>query len=760
MASNEEEREIEKFIRPIRCLYSDYAMTIDKFKDEHGVLLNNYELEDLGDDVEYKLYAEFSKDGDGELARELVQTWICDNRLEVTNCIRIALDNRKQAFCNWFRDSEQYTSPDELFLYCLGKQNRLHVSIFNTKYVWSTLANHIRYDYFEILEHSQIILVFLGERHYAIFRKKGNPVHDESSSKSNKTSCGRSRGRGRGGNTRTTTKKKIVCRSSNKKSQSVSPVGKRSQTLESARKECFGIGSKSLAKVDVEKYGRGKQRKGQTIDYLKLNEGEEDLDSTPVSPKKIKHVPVHSGPTPHRQSAQKQVTESPRVTTLSTVKSKKTTEEEPAKITQTTATDDSLVGVQDGVSSKLAVNEKLIGVPNSARSTATTEIPTISTSSCVPTSTVGVKDAFLGVSEVDDLFLPDLCFSNEPTTVDVLNQNLNANVEPTQDIASTEDEQDAVDALLSLSNVREIPPSANTDIDSEFGPEDNSMLVPIGGQAICEDIAPTDSRLGQLEVDSEIARMIALEEHTNLEMSDSCKQPTSLIGVPDQKISAQPSKDSSTVQSDQSSTQSNALLGVPLDSPEAQPVEDPTPTHVSDNTQPSVSAPSGNKGARPKTGTKQKSEHTTGKKGSRGAFKSQLYGLCRNHPKDRAYKCQVCGKSKRSMESLNEHHCRNHNPQMCSVCGKMFDLATTLAHHMYSHYTRKHYCDKCDFHCFFKSELEAHKIVHRDQPSFQCMYPKCGRWFKRKGDLSLHMESHRKIWYDCKKCDFSTKLQK
>ena len=79
MASNEEERENEKFIRPIQCLYSDYIMTIDKFKEEHGDLLTNYELEDLGEDAEYKLYAEFVKDGDGELARELVQTWICDN---------------------------------------------------------------------------------------------------------------------------------------------------------------------------------------------------------------------------------------------------------------------------------------------------------------------------------------------------------------------------------------------------------------------------------------------------------------------------------------------------------------------------------------------------------------------------------------------------------------------------------------------------------------------------------------------------------
>ena len=95
---------------------------------------------------------------------------------------------------------------------------------------------------------------------------------------------------------------------------------------------------------------------------------------------------------------------------------------------------------------------------------------------------------------------------------------------------------------------------------------------------------------------------------------------------------------------------------------------------------------------------------------------------------------------------------------MCGVCGKMFDLATTLAHHMYSHYTRKHHCDKCGFHCFFKSELESHKIVHRERPTHQCM--KCGRWFKRKGELLLHVQTHKKTWYDCGKCDFSTKLLK
>ena len=160
------------------------------------------------------------------------------------------------------------------------------------------------------------------------------------------------------------------------------------------------------------------------------------------------------------------------------------------------------------------------------------------------------------------------------------------------------------------------------------------------------------------------------------------------------------------------------------------------------------------------TGARPKTDSSVKQTGTRGAFKSQLYGLQRRVPKDRAYKCQVCGKSKRSMEALNEHHRARHDPQKCGVCGKIFDLATTLSHHMYSHYTRKFYCEHCDYHCFFRSELESHKIVHREQPTHQCQYPKCGKWFKRKGELSLHVEIHKKTWYDCEKCDYSTKLMK
>ena len=718
MASFDEECEVDQFIRPIRCLYNDYSTTVSKFKEDHSDLLENYDLEDLGDDVRFKLYSEFSKDNDGELAHELVQTWICDNRLEVTNCVRIALENRNQSFCNWFRNSEKYSSPDELLLYCLGKQNNLHVTIFNRKYVWSTLSKHIRYDYPEIVEHSDILLVFLGERHYAIFRKKRDPAEDQLRI-SSASVRGRNKSRTSANVTKKDTKKtkKTVCRSSNRKPKSASATDKRSKTLESSRKERYGIGS-AAPTLDAERYGRGKRRSNLIIDYRKLNEGDEgDEEAEPrlVSPKRSKHIPTRSGPTPQRQISQRQSTESPKVRTLSTVKTRK----------QTTVSNQSLIGVPSGDSAKVSPSTAgdkpiLFGTPTSTTST----------------NTAVVTDAFLGIPETDNPLLPDLVVNVEHTP-----DHEKDLMEGAKDIPSTEDEQSAVDALLSLS----IPPIA---IEPDI--EDNSLLVPIGGQAICEDVAPTESRLGQIEVDREIARMLTTEEHKKLENNEKTsdeERSSSLTGVQSQTPNVRPTD---MVQS--------ALHGVQPHAPESQ-----QPVSLADNEdidKTNTTTTVGATGARSKTPSVQSMSSTAGKKGSKGAFKSQLYGLRRKHPKDRAYKCQVCGTSKRSMESLNDHHRRNHNPQMCGVCSKMFDLATTLAHHMYSHYTRKYHCDKCEFHCFFKSELEAHKIVHRDRPSHQCMYPKCGRWFKRKGELSLHVEIHKKTWYDCKKCDFSTKLLK
>ena len=145
---------------------------------------------------------------------------------------------------------------------------------------------------------------------------------------------------------------------------------------------------------------------------------------------------------------------------------------------------------------------------------------------------------------------------------------------------------------------------------------------------------------------------------------------------------------------------------------------------------------------------------------SRGAFKTQLHGLKRKVPADRSYRCQLCGAHERSQQSLNNHDRVQHEAQMCGTCGKIFELATSLTHHMYSHYESKYYCEKCNYHCYFKSELKTHKITHHTTPQHQCMYPKCGRWFMQKGDLVIHVETHRKRKLKCDDCDFETNSRK
>ena len=152
------------------------------------------------------------------------------------------------------------------------------------------------------------------------------------------------------------------------------------------------------------------------------------MELRPVSPKRFKHTPTRSGPTPHRQIAQKQSTESPKVTTLSTVKSRKQTT--AAKLTESTS-NQSLIGVPAGAAAKESLSSD--GVTPTVPGTLT---PTITTSTDVITSTTVVKDAFLGVPETDDLLLPDLVVSNEPTAEDQYDP-----VELTQDIPSTEYEK-------------------------------------------------------------------------------------------------------------------------------------------------------------------------------------------------------------------------------------------------------------------------------------------------------------------------------
>ena len=241
--------------------------------------------------------------------------------------------------------------------------------------MWSTLSNHIKYDYFEVLKCSSIALVFLGPRHYGIFRKKSPVQQDENLESGVAQSSVRGKKRRTSQTSTQSAKKKTTGRTSGKKGKSTKAPSRLSSSLQESRNKKYGIGSS----VDTENYGRGKRSTSKNVNYLKLNEGEDAVDDTPISPKRSRsasHTPGRSGPTPHRQTAQKTVTVSPRVTTISTVKQKKDAQSEPNP--------DVLIAVQI------------------ARTTAVTSTSEIASTTDSNRSSLGVKDAFFGIPELED----------------------------------------------------------------------------------------------------------------------------------------------------------------------------------------------------------------------------------------------------------------------------------------------------------------------------------------------------------------------
>ena len=148
---------------------------------------------------------------------------------------------------------------------------------------------------------------------------------------------------------------------------------------------------------------------------------------------------------------------------------------------------------------------------------------------------------------------------------------------------------------------------------------------------------------------------------------------------------------------------------------------------------------------------------------TKGTLRTKTYTLKKKTgTKCRSFKCTEYDVVKKSIRELNIHHEECHNPQICGICGKLFKLASSLPRHMYEHNQPKYHCDQCNYNCQFKSELQTHKIVHRKNPSYKCMKASCGKWFRRKWELTLHLQKHNGVRHNCEYegCQFLTDTKK
>ena len=213
----------ELFIGVICGLYLDQIITVDEFKDRNVELLKNKWIDMRHGSSGEKIYELFDEDTEGEIVKESLQEWLCDNRHQITSCILITLHNHERSYAEWFRYIEDRSGPDELALYSLSRKYGIHTAVFNKSYVWTTLSEHILCSDEEIFSLCGINLVFLGETTYGIIRKirapqvptpvskQGKPNRTATTPTTGKTGkttcrsntrqptkCGRDRGRNRG----------------------------------------------------------------------------------------------------------------------------------------------------------------------------------------------------------------------------------------------------------------------------------------------------------------------------------------------------------------------------------------------------------------------------------------------------------------------------------------------------------------------------------------------------------------------------------
>ena len=148
-----------------------------------------------------------------------------------------------------------------------------------------------------------------------------------------------------------------------------------------------------------------------------------------------------------------------------------------------------------------------------------------------------------------------------------------------------------------------------------------------------------------------------------------------------------------------------------------------------------------------------------GEKSPKGQLRTQTYGVIKRKPtSNRTYTCIDCGAKRKSKQEINQHYREEHSSIKCPDCDRVFPTLDSLQRHRYSHVARdKFVCDKCGKEYPFESDLNQHKIKHRNKEikTHVCMTAGCEWSFMRKADLVSHAQNHSGTVHKCDQCEYS-----
>ena len=139
-------------------------------------------------------------------------------------------------------------------------------------------------------------------------------------------------------------------------------------------------------------------------------------------------------------------------------------------------------------------------------------------------------------------------------------------------------------------------------------------------------------------------------------------------------------------------------------------------------------------------------------KKAKGTFATKSF-ILKKVKRKRNYGCKLCDTVLSSAHQLTVHHQEKHGILYCETCNKAFNNPTSLVRHRYQHRELRFHCN-CGVAFAFASQLQTHSVVHRRHTTHHCVYPKCGRSFKNKGDLKRHALEHTTKPHECPDCDY------
>ena len=277
----------EPFTKVPCLLHDTRAVSTEDFKRKHPELMKHHWLDStvlLSPNKSkptctglFEIFGKLCSVNAVDMKEQLID-WICDNCVDLANCMSIALNQSKQSLTGWLQQITMNDDfvPDELTLYCLARFTGHHAPVYTNDFCWSTLLNQFRLTEDALYERSKVKLMYVGHHMFIELKdiRLPKPTPPEPAP----------------------TPKSVAKKPKpNKRSKKVTSRGDKPK-----RTKKSGEPIRSVTPPP-----RPTRRNRKSIDYFKLNDG---LDEPVVeSPKQKKHKPYspppRAGPSTTRQAA-------------------------------------------------------------------------------------------------------------------------------------------------------------------------------------------------------------------------------------------------------------------------------------------------------------------------------------------------------------------------------------------------------------------------------------------------------------------------